>query len=128
MATFETPVIVGGGGFGLATSMFLSNLGVPSLLIERHATPSPMPKARYLNQRTMEVFRQHGLADAIYAKSLPIQYVSTTRWVTAWVETAPTTARCSTRWRLSAAGRFAPTTAPTARARAPSTRRCGWSR
>ena len=35
MATFETPVlIVGGGGFGLATSMFLSNLGLESLLIE----------------------------------------------------------------------------------------------
>jgi 2,4-dichlorophenol 6-monooxygenase len=30
----------------------------------------------------MEIFRQHGLADTIYAKSLPIQYVSTTRWVT----------------------------------------------
>jgi 2,4-dichlorophenol 6-monooxygenase len=58
MAHFETPVlIVGGGGFGLATSMFLSNLGIDSLLIERHATPSPMPKARYLNQRTMEIFR-----------------------------------------------------------------------
>lgn len=83
MAHFETPVfIVGGGGFGLATSMFLSNLGVPSLLIERHATPSPMPKARYLNQRTMEIFRQHGLADTIYAKALPIRHVSTTRWVT----------------------------------------------
>jgi 2,4-dichlorophenol 6-monooxygenase len=83
MAHFETPVfIVGGGGFGLATSMFLSNLGVPSLLIERHATPSPMPKARYLNQRTMEVFRQHGLADTIYARALPIRHVSTTRWVT----------------------------------------------
>ncbi|WP_439588995.1 FAD-dependent monooxygenase [Hydrogenophaga sp.] len=83
MATFETPVfIVGGGGFGLATSMFLSNLGVPSLLIERHATPSPMPKARYLNQRTMEIFRQHGVADTIYAKALPIRHVSTTRWVT----------------------------------------------
>jgi 2,4-dichlorophenol 6-monooxygenase len=83
MAQFDTPVlIVGGGGFGLATSMFLSNLGIESLLIERHATPSPMPKARYLNQRTMEIFRQHGLADKIYAKSLPVEYVSTTRWVT----------------------------------------------
>lgn len=83
MARFETPIlIVGGGGFGLATSMFLSNLGVESLLVERHAKPSPMPKARYLNQRTMEIFRQQGLADTIYARSLPLEYMSTTRWCT----------------------------------------------
>lgn len=83
MAHYETPIlIVGGGGFGLCTSMCLSNLGVPSLLIERHVTPSPMPKARYLNQRAMEIFRQQGVADRIYAKSLPVEYVSTTRWVT----------------------------------------------
>lgn len=83
MATFETPVlIVGGGGFGLATSIFLANLGVPSLLVERHAKPSPMPKARYLNQRTMEIFRQQGLADAIYDRAVPIQHMSTTRWIT----------------------------------------------
>ena len=83
MANLETPVlIVGGGGFGLATSMFLSNQGVPSLLIERHASPSPMPKARYLNQRTMEIFRQQGMAAAIYERSIPLKYMSTTRWCT----------------------------------------------
>ena len=83
MATFETPVlIVGGGGFGLATSIFLANNGVDSLLIERHAKPSPMPKARYLNQRTMEIFRQQGLADAIYDRSIPIKHMSKTRWCT----------------------------------------------
>lgn len=83
MAIIEIPVlIVGGGGFGLATSIFLSHMGVDSLLVERHPTPSPMPKARYLNQRTMEIFRQQGLAENIYANSLPLPYVSTTRWVT----------------------------------------------
>jgi 2,4-dichlorophenol 6-monooxygenase len=83
MATYETPVlIVGGGGFGLATSIFLSNLGIDSVLVERHARPSPMPKARYLNQRTMEIFRQQGLADGIYARAVPIRHMSTTRWIT----------------------------------------------
>jgi 2,4-dichlorophenol 6-monooxygenase len=36
MAVFETPVlIVGGGGCGLSASIFLSNLGVEHLLVER---------------------------------------------------------------------------------------------
>ncbi len=50
----EVPVLViGGGGCGLAASIFLSDLGVEHLLIERHPTTSPLPKASYLNQRTM---------------------------------------------------------------------------
>ena len=75
-------LIVGGGGCGLSSSVFLSKLGVESLLIEKHAQQSPMPKARYLNQRTMEVFRQYGLADQIYARSLPIKHVGKMRWCT----------------------------------------------
>jgi glycine/D-amino acid oxidase-like deaminating enzyme len=106
MATFETPVlIVGGGGFGLATSMFLSNLGVASLLIERHATPSPMPKARYLNQRTMEIFRQQGLADTIYAKALPSGMCPPHAGSPAWVAMVRTTARCFMKWRPLAVAR-----------------------
>ncbi len=75
-------LIVGGGGCGLTTSVFLSNLGVESLLIERHPQQSPMPKARYLNQRTMEIFRQHGFADAVYQRSIPQAYISKMRWCT----------------------------------------------
>lgn len=75
-------LIVGGGGCGLSTSLFLSNLGVESLLIERHPQQSPMPKARYLNQRTMEIFRQHGIADAVYQRSMPLEYISKMRWCT----------------------------------------------
>ena len=83
MKDIQVPVlIVGGGGCGLSTSIFLSNLGVDSLLIERHPQQSPMPKARYLNQRTMEVLRQHGLADTVYQRSVPLEYISKMRWCT----------------------------------------------
>ena len=75
-------LIVGGGGCGLSSSIFLSDHGVESLLIERHEHPSPMPKARYLNQRTMEIFRQHGLADEIYGRAFPIDYMAKMRWCT----------------------------------------------
>lgn len=83
MPASHVPVlIVGGGGCGLSSSIFLSTLGVPSLLIERHPAPGRMPKARYLNQRTMEIFRQFDMADAVYERSMPLEYISHIRWAT----------------------------------------------
>src|SRR5260221_14681906 len=79
----DVPVlIVGGGGCGLSASTFLSTLGVESLLVERHDSTSHLPKAHYLNQRTMEVFRQHGVADAIYEVGAPIEKFGKVRWRT----------------------------------------------
>jgi 2,4-dichlorophenol 6-monooxygenase len=79
----DIPVlIVGGGGCGLSSSIFLSNFGVRHLLIERHASTSFLPKAHYLNQRTMEIYRQHGVADAIYEVGAPIERFGQIRWMT----------------------------------------------
>ncbi|GAB86933.1 FAD-dependent monooxygenase [Gordonia rubripertincta] len=83
MTTIETPVlIIGGGGCGLTSSIFLSNHGVDHLLVERHQGTSILPKAHYLNQRTMEVFRQHGIADALYEVGAPIDKFGQIRWMT----------------------------------------------
>jgi 2,4-dichlorophenol 6-monooxygenase len=83
MRRIEVPVlIVGGGGCGLSSQIFLANLGVEALLIERHPAPAIVPKARYLNQRAMEIFRQHGVADAIYAVGAPLKSISRMRWST----------------------------------------------
>jgi 2,4-dichlorophenol 6-monooxygenase len=83
MVEEEVPVlIIGGGGCGLSASVFLSDLGVEHLLVERHSTTSHLPKAHYLNQRTMEVFRQHGVADSIYAVSSPPELMNKVRWRT----------------------------------------------
>lgn len=90
MSAERVPVlIVGGGGCGLASSIFLSNLGVESLLVERHPAPGRMPKARYLNQRTMEVFRQHGVADAIYARSMPLEHIARIKYCTSLAGDGP---------------------------------------
>ena len=79
----DTPVlIVGGGGCGLSSSIFLSNHGVEHLLVERHPGTAILPKAHYLNQRTMEVYRQHGIADAIYEVGCPIEKFGQIRWMT----------------------------------------------
>ncbi len=58
-------LIVGGSLVGLATSLFLSWHDVPSLLIERHAGISPLPRAGGFNARTMEIFRTVGIESAI---------------------------------------------------------------
>lgn len=75
-------IIVGGGGCGLSSSLFLSNLGVSNLLIERHPAPGRLPKARYISQRTMEIFRQYGAADEVYSRSMPLKHISHIRWCT----------------------------------------------
>ncbi len=61
-----TPVlIVGGSLVGLSMSLFLAWHGIPSLLVERHASISPHPRAFNFNLRTMELFRAVGVEKAI---------------------------------------------------------------
>ena len=68
----EVPVlIVGGGPVGLMTSLPLSRLGIRSLLVERHPGTAIHPKARGINARTMEVFRQQGIEAAVRQAGLP---------------------------------------------------------
>jgi 2-polyprenyl-6-methoxyphenol hydroxylase-like FAD-dependent oxidoreductase len=70
----EVPVlIVGGGPVGLTTSILLSRYGVASQLVERHPGTAFHPKARNINMRTMEVFRQCGVEDAVRAAGLAIE-------------------------------------------------------
>ena len=83
MQEIEVPVlIVGGGGCGLASSLFLARQDARSLLIERHPAPGRLPKARYISQRTMELLRQIDVADAVYAKSMPLKHIAHIRWCT----------------------------------------------
>jgi 2,4-dichlorophenol 6-monooxygenase len=64
-------LVVGGGGSGLTASIILSDLGIESLLVERHPSTSRYPKAHILNGRTMEIMAQHGLAEDIYQEGSP---------------------------------------------------------
>jgi 2,4-dichlorophenol 6-monooxygenase len=75
-------LIVGGGGAGLTASILLADLGVDSVLIERHPSTSNLPKAHYINQRTMEILRQHGVADSVYQVGCPMSNMSQVRFAT----------------------------------------------
>lgn len=68
MQNETTPVlIVGGGLVGLSTSLFLTQHGISSLLVERHASTAIHPRARGINFRTMELFRVLGLEEQLRA-------------------------------------------------------------
>ena len=79
--THETPVlIVGGGGAGLTCSMLLSKLGVEHTLVSALPGTSILPKAHVLNQRTMEILGDVGVAEEIYAKSTPAENMRYMGW------------------------------------------------
>ena len=68
--------IIGGGPVGLAASLLLARYGVRSTVIEKNATTADHPKASAFNTRTMEILRQLGIADDVYAGTGPVGGVS----------------------------------------------------
>ncbi|MFB9235101.1 FAD-dependent monooxygenase [Plantactinospora siamensis] len=60
-------LIVGGGLCGLSAAALLAWHGVPVLLVERHDGALRHPRARVINPRTAEIFRQIGLEEQILA-------------------------------------------------------------
>lgn len=75
-------LVVGAGGCGLNLSIFLGDMGVDFITVERNTQLANLPKAHYLNQRTMEILRQHGVADDIYAMGTPPDNMSRAMWLT----------------------------------------------
>jgi 2-polyprenyl-6-methoxyphenol hydroxylase-like FAD-dependent oxidoreductase len=66
--TMDAPVIIiGGGPVGLAIALDLGRRGVRSLVVERDASTGAelLAKAGTLNERTMEICRFWGIADAV---------------------------------------------------------------
>jgi 2,4-dichlorophenol 6-monooxygenase len=77
----QVPVlIVGGGGAGLTASMILSTLDVESLLVSALPHTSVLPKAHMLNQRTMEIFTELGVAPEICRRSTPRENMRSVAW------------------------------------------------
>jgi 2-polyprenyl-6-methoxyphenol hydroxylase-like FAD-dependent oxidoreductase len=63
-------LIVGGGPVGLTLAIELGQQGVSCELIDKRPAPGRLPKMERCNARTMENFRQAGIADRIRAAGL----------------------------------------------------------
>jgi 2-polyprenyl-6-methoxyphenol hydroxylase-like FAD-dependent oxidoreductase len=69
----EVPVlIVGAGPAGLTCSLLLSRHGVESLLVDKRIAGSPLPRARGVHARAMEIMRVCGVESDLRAVELPI--------------------------------------------------------
>ncbi|MGZ8203226.1 MAG: FAD-dependent monooxygenase, partial [Burkholderiales bacterium] len=64
----------------MSASILLSRLGVASRLVEGRAGTALHPKARNINMRTMEIFRQCGVEDDVRAAGLPIERTKFLIW------------------------------------------------
>ena len=64
-------VIVGAGPVGMSAALQLARFEIPCLLLERRRGLSEHPKARGIRLRTMELFRQWGIADQLLQVALP---------------------------------------------------------
>src|SRR3712207_4153383 len=77
----DIPVLIAGGGpVGLTASLLLSQHGVRSLRAGRRRGPAVLPKARALNARTMERYRQCGVEQAIREAGLPTEGIGLIVW------------------------------------------------
>src|SRR5882757_9389769 len=75
-------LIIGGGPVGLVSAIQLGRAGIKTLLLERRATFSVHAKAAGIQARTMEIYRQLGLANIVRKNSADWNGIFTVGWMT----------------------------------------------
>lgn len=79
----ETDVlVVGSGPAGAAAALFLSELGVPTIMITKYRWTANTPRAHITNQRAMEIFRDLRIEDQVLADATPHELVGDTVFCT----------------------------------------------
>ena len=86
----QVPVlVVGGGGAGLTASMLLARLEVEHVLVSARPGTSDLPKAHVLNQRSIEVLDDCGVAEVIAARSTPADQMAATAYYAGFAGVEP---------------------------------------
>lgn len=73
-------LIVGAGPVGCVLALELARHDVPCTVVERSATPSPVPKMDYINGRSMELLRRLGIAEEIRERGVDPGLASNFVW------------------------------------------------
>lgn len=68
----STVLVVGAGPTGLALALWLTRLDIPVRIIDRTAEPGTTSRALAVQARTLEFYRQLGIADAIVAAGVEV--------------------------------------------------------
>src|SRR3984957_8289231 len=75
-------LVVGAGPTGLSAALLLGRLGITTHVITKHPGLAAHPRAHVVNARTMELFRQWGIADEVRAAAIPLEQARGMAWVT----------------------------------------------
>lgn len=79
----RVPVLIAGGGpVGLTLALTLARHGVQALLVERNPSTTTHPKMDITNGRSMELYRQLGIADDLRKVAVPEDNPFDVAWVT----------------------------------------------
>src|ERR1700731_1681396 len=73
-------LIVGAGPTGLVLALWLTRLGVHVRIVDRTAEPGTTSRALAVQARTLELYRQIGIADAVVEHGR--QVLAANLWVT----------------------------------------------
>jgi 2-polyprenyl-6-methoxyphenol hydroxylase-like FAD-dependent oxidoreductase len=77
------PVLIAGGGpVGLTLSLELAHYGIRSTVAEKNPATTRHPKMDLTNGRSMELFRQLGIADKLRKVGVPVENCFDITWIT----------------------------------------------
>ncbi|MEV0492144.1 FAD-dependent monooxygenase [Streptomyces atratus] len=75
-------LVVGAGPVGMVAALALARQGVPCVLVDQDFETSVHPKLDYVNSRSMEFFRQLGIADDVRRAGVAPEYRADVIWST----------------------------------------------